>query len=165
LYGLWEDTVNIEDIVNIKEFIFADVLDNVNSVCKDVMYATSIRSLKGELYEGDIAKLLKRSLKGDAQAQYELAMAYIGGNNIGKKEKLGKSWLYMAAKNGNANAIAYVEKERDIQEKSYNDSANHLYGTGTKQSTTTNSNVRRHTTSSRKVMHPKKTPVQKGRTH
>ena len=92
-----------------KGLIIRPQQDASTDIFKSVMNSTSLQSTGYSLYQGEIAILMEKASLGNAQAQYDLAMAYLDGNGIVKDDKTGQYWLDKAKENGNEQAIAYIK--------------------------------------------------------
>lgn len=94
-----------------KNGVIAKTQDDAQKEFMKIMNATTLQSVGGTLYEGQIAELMEKALSGDSQAQYDLAMIFMEGNGVEKNENEGKKWLDKAVKNGNESAIARMKAE------------------------------------------------------
>ena len=94
-----------------KNGVIAKTQDDAQKVFMKIMNATTLQSVGGTLYEGQIAELMEKALSGDSQAQYDLAMIFMEGNGVEKNENEGKKWLDKAVENGNESAIARMKAE------------------------------------------------------
>lgn len=91
--------------------------DNGQVIFDKIMNQSSIQGTGYKIYTGKIASLMMGASKDDGQAQYDLAMAYIEGNEIEKDKEHGRYWINQAEKNGNKDAIAYIKAEKEANEK------------------------------------------------
>jgi len=85
--------------------------EELQKVFQSIMNATTSQGIDGIRYEGPVAELLENALSGNAQAQYDLAMALIEGKGVDKDERKGRAWLNLAAENGNQSAFAILTAE------------------------------------------------------
>ena len=90
---------------------------NTQTEFMKIMNATTLQSVGGTHYEGQIAELMEKASSGDSQAQYDLAMIFMEGNGVEKDENEGKKWYDKAVENGNESAIARKKAEEDAQQK------------------------------------------------
>jgi len=77
----------------------------------DLMKANTLQDAGGTLYEGHIAELIEKASSDDAQAQYDLGIAFLDGIGVKKDENTGKKWLSQASEKGNEKAIARMKAE------------------------------------------------------
>ena len=66
---------------------------NTQTEFMKIMNATTLQSVGGTYYEGQIAELMEKASSGDSQAQYDLAMIFMEGNGVEKDENEGKKWV------------------------------------------------------------------------